>query len=171
MPAQKNAGISGVTIVILKDDMLPKGPKGLPSMLDYRLQVANGSMYNTPPAFGIYIFGLIGRWLRDDIGGLKKMEQLNREKARLIYDALDSSGGFYRGHAAPADRSIMNVTFRLPSEELETAFLSGAKSHKLVELKGHRSVGGIRASIYNAMPLAGVKALRDYMVDFHKKNG
>ncbi len=169
--AQKNAGISGVTAVIVRNDLLARGGKDLPAMLDYRVQAENGSMYNTPPTFAIYILMLVCRWLKNDIGGLAKMAQLNRDKSQLLYQVLDGSGGFYRGHAKTDCRSTMNVTFRLPSEELETAFATEAKGHKLVELKGHRSVGGIRASIYNAMPVAGVKALRDFMVDFQKKHG
>ena len=169
--AQKNAGISGVTAAIIRNDLLARGGKDLPAMLDYRLQVENGSMYNTPPTFAIYILMLVCRWLKNDIGGLAKMAQLNRDKSQLLYQVLDASGGFYRGHAQADCRSTMNVTFRLPSEELETAFVNEAKKHKLVELKGHRSVGGIRASIYNAMPLAGVQTLRDFMVDFQKKQG
>jgi phosphoserine aminotransferase len=169
--AQKNAGISGVTAVIVRNDLLAQGNKNLPAMLDYRLQAENGSMYNTPPTFAIYILMLVGRWLKNDVGGLAKMAQLNREKSQLLYKVLDGSGGFYRGHAQAECRSTMNVTFRLPTEELETAFVSQAKGHKLVELKGHRSVGGIRASIYNAMPLAGVQTLRDFMLDFQKKHG
>jgi len=169
--AQKNAGISGVTTIILRDDLLPRGAEGLSPMLDYRVQAENQSLYNTPPTFAIYITMLIGRWLRDEIGGLDKMAALNRRKSKLLYDTLDSSGGFYRGHAEKPSRSDMNVTFRLPSEELENAFVAEAKQRKLVELKGHRSVGGIRASIYNAMPLAGVETLRDFMLEFQKKHG
>jgi phosphoserine aminotransferase len=169
--AQKNAGISGVTTVIVRDDLLARAGKDLPAMLDYRLQAENDSLYNTPPTFAIYITMLIGRWLKNEIGGLKKMAELNEKKAKLLYDQLDSSGGFYHGHAEKSCRSAMNVTFRLPNEELETAFVGEAKKLQLFELKGHRSVGGIRASIYNAMPLAGVETLRDFMVDFKKKNG
>ncbi len=160
-----------MTTVIASDEFLARGGKDLPAMLDYRLQAENQSLYNTPPTFAIYITMLIGRWIRDEIGGLEKMAELNRRKSKLLYDAIDSSSGFYRGHAEKSCRSDMNVTFRLPSEELEATFASEAKQHKLVELKGHRSVGGIRASIYNAMPLQGVETLRDYMVDFQKKHG
>jgi phosphoserine aminotransferase len=145
-------------------------PKGLPVMLDYKLQAENDSLYNTPPTFAIYILMLIGRWLRDEVGGLTKMAELNRAKAKLLYDLIDEHADFYRGHAQKDCRSQMNVTFRLPSEELETAFVKGAQSQDLFDLKGHRSVGGIRASIYNAMPRAGVEKLRDYMLDFRKKN-
>ena len=168
--AQKNAGISGVTAVIVRDDLLERVPKGLPVMLDYKLQAENDSLYNTPPTFAIYILMLIGRWLRDEIGGLAKMAEVNRAKAKLLYDVLDEHSDFYRGHAQKDCRSQMNVTFRLPSEELETAFVKGAHSLGLFDLKGHRSVGGIRASIYNAMPRNGVEKLRDFMLDFRKKS-
>ena len=169
--AQKNAGIAGVTAIIIRDDLLKRTPEGLSAMLDYRLLAENDSMYNTPPTFAIYMLMLVGRWLRDTIGGLDKMAELNRAKAKLLYDVLDNSGGYYRGHAQKDCRSQMNVTFRLGTEELEAAFAKGAKAAGLMDLKGHRSVGGIRASIYNAMPRAGVEALRDYMLDFQKKNG
>ena len=137
-------------------------------MLDYRLHAKNDSLYNTPPVFAIYILSLITRWLKNEVGGLAKMAERNAEKAKLLYDVLDDSGGFYRGHARPDCRSQMNVTWRLPSEELEATFVKEAKATDLHELKGHRSVGGIRASIYNAMPLEGVRTLRDFMVDFQK---
>jgi len=166
--AQKNAGIAGVTVVIVRDEMLARSASNLPSMLDYRLQAKNDSLYNTPPVFGVYILLLVARWLRHQIGGLDKMAQINREKARMLYDTLDASNGFYRGHAQPDSRSAMNVTFRLPNEELETLFVKEAQSQKLFDLKGHRSVGGIRASIYNAMPVEGVERLRDFMQNFRK---
>jgi len=169
--AQKNAGISGVTAVIIRDDLLKRTPKGLPAMLDYQLQAANDSLYNTPPVFGIYVLMLIARWLKHDIGGLKKMAEINQEKAKLLYDVLDANPDFYRGHARADSRSMMNVTWRLPSEELEQAFVKQAQSRSLVDLKGHRSVGGIRASIYNAMPREGVVALRDFMLEFKQQNG
>ena len=169
--AQKNAGISGITTVIVHDTLLEKAADGLPSMLDYRLQAKNDSLYNTPPVFGVYILMLIGRWLRDEIGGLQKMATINREKAALLYDLLDSSGGFYRGHAKPDCRSAMNVTFRLPSEDLEQTFVKEAQALGLYDLKGHRSVGGIRASIYNAMPREGVEKLRDFMQKFKATRG
>ncbi len=170
MPAQKNAGIAGVTVVIVRDDLLAKVPENLPPMLDYRLQAKNDSLYNTPPVFAIYILSLITKWLKNEVGGLAKMAQRNETKAKLLYDALDGSDGFYRGHAQPDSRSQMNVTWRLPSEELEATFVKEAKTHRLHELKGHRSVGGIRASIYNAMPLEAVRALRDFMVDFQSRH-
>jgi len=164
--AQKNAGIAGVTVVVIRRDVLDRCRDGLPKMLDYRTFVANDSRPNTPPVFAVYILGLVCRWLRDTIGGLAAMARLNAEKAALLYDVLDASGGFYAGHARPDCRSAMNVTFRLPNEALEKEFLAGALERGLVDLKGHRSVGGIRASIYNAMPREGVEALRDWMLEF-----
>ena len=169
--AQKNAGIAGVTAVIVREALLERAHRDLPSMLDYRLQAKNDSLYNTPPVFGIYILMLIGRWLRDEIGGLAKMADINRAKAGMLYDVIDSSGGFYVGHAQPDCRSAMNVTFRLPTEELEQSFVKLAKDEGLYDLKGHRSVGGIRASIYNAMPVAGVEKLRDFMKKFKATRG
>jgi phosphoserine aminotransferase len=166
--AQKNAGIAGVTAVIIRKDLLDRSRDDLPSMLDYRTFVQAGSRPNTPPVFAIYILGLVCRWIRDAMGGLAGMHRHNAAKARLLYDVLDASGGFYAGHARPDCRSDMNVTFRLPDERHETAFVKGAAAQGLVDLKGHRSVGGIRASIYNAMPVAGVEALRDYMLDFQR---
>jgi len=169
--AQKNAGPAGVTVVIAREELIRRAPAGLPPMLDYRTFADNESRYNTPPTFGIYILMLICRWLKNEIGGLAKMYELNRKKAALLYDVLDKHPMFYQGHAQPDCRSLMNVTFRLPSEELEKAFLDGAKQQKLIDLKGHRSVGGIRASIYNAMPRKGVETLRQYMLDFVKQRG
>lgn len=167
--AQKNIGPSGVTVVILRDDMLAKIPDGLHTMLDYRTHVENKSLYNTPNTWGIYIINLVCRWIKDK-GGLPAMGRENEEKAQLLYDAIDSSD-FYRGHADPDCRSIMNVTFRLPTEELEKKFTSEATAQALDGLKGHRSVGGIRASIYNAFPREGVEALVSFMKEFEKKNG
>lgn len=169
--AQKNAGPSGVTVVIARDDLIRQAPANLPPMLDYRAYADNESRYNTPPTFGIYIVMLICRWLKNDIGGLAKMHELNQSKAGLLYDVLDKHSEFYHGHAQKDCRSLMNVTFRLPNEELEKAFLEGAKQLKLIDLKGHRSIGGIRASIYNAMPREGVETLRQYMLDFAKQRG
>jgi phosphoserine aminotransferase len=139
-------------------------------MLDYRLQAENDSHYNTPPVFGVYVLLLVARWLKHEVGGLARMAEINREKAGLLYDVVDRYPAFYRGHARADSRSRMNVTFRLPSEALEAKFAAEAKSRELVELKGHRSVGGIRASIYNAMPREGVTALADFMREFHEKN-
>jgi phosphoserine aminotransferase len=167
--AQKNMGPSGVTLVIIRDDMLQRIPDGLHTMLDYRIQVENKSLYNTPNTWGIYIIDLVCKYLKDQ-GGLEGMERLNEEKAGLLYDAIDSTD-FYRGHADADARSIMNVTFRLPSEDLEKKFASEATAAGLDGLKGHRSVGGIRASIYNAFPREGVEALVSFMKEFEKKNG
>lgn len=169
--AQKNAGPAGVTVVIVRDDLLARAPSDLPTMMTYRTYVEHGSLYNTPPVFSIYVLMLVTRWLRDDVGGLDRMRSRNRAKAGLLYDVLDGSASFYRGHARDGSRSLMNVTFRLPTEELERAFLSEAATGGLVELKGHRSVGGIRASIYNAMPIEGVRALAAFMREFHEGHG
>jgi phosphoserine aminotransferase len=166
--AQKNAGPAGVTVVILRDDLVARSSDKLQGMLNYSNFVKEQSLYNTPPVFGVYIVKLVTDWLLGDIGGLAKMQQLNRQKAQLLYDAIDRSNGYYQGHAQPAARSLMNVTFRLPSDEQQEKFLAGAKQRKLVELKGHRSVGGIRASIYNAMPQAGVEALAQFMEEFRR---
>jgi phosphoserine aminotransferase len=168
--AQKNAGPAGLALVIVRDDVLTHVPDGLPTMLDYRTYAGHHSMYNTPPVFAIYILLLVTRWLREEIGGLTAMHQRNREKAGLLYDVIDRSDGFYRGHAEPASRSLMNVTFRLPNAELEQGFVADAALEGLVELKGHRSVGGIRASIYNAMPRDGVEQLAAFMRDFAVTN-
>ncbi|HYJ85338.1 MAG TPA: 3-phosphoserine/phosphohydroxythreonine transaminase [Pyrinomonadaceae bacterium] len=167
--AQKNMGPSGVTLVIMRDDLLRSIPDGLHTMLDYRTHVDNKSLYNTPNTWGIYIISLVCKWLLDK-GGLEAMHRENEKKAQLIYDAIDSTD-FYRGHADHDSRSIMNVTFRLPSEDLEKKFASEATAQGLDGLKGHRSVGGIRASIYNAFPLEGVQALVGFMKEFETKNG
>ena len=164
--AQKNAGPAGVTVAIVRDDVLARIPAGLPTLMDYRTYVESRSMYNTPPVFAIYVLMLVTRWLSDEVGGLEKQLERNREKASLIYDAIDGSAGFYRGHAEPGSRSLMNVTWRLPSDDLERRFLGEAAALGLVELKGHRSVGGIRASVYNAMPLDGARALAGFMRRF-----
>jgi phosphoserine aminotransferase len=166
--AQKNAGIAGVTVVIMRKDLLERSRDDLPTMLDYRTYAKNGSRPNTPPVFAVYVLGLVCQWLRDGVGGLAAMNRHNLSKAKLLYDVLDASGGFYAGHARPDCRSDMNVTFRLPDETLEKAFIKGATERRLIDLKGHRSVGGIRASIYNAMPLSGVESLRDYMLEFQR---
>lgn len=168
--AQKNAGPAGVTLVILRDDLLARTPKNLPVMLDYRLQTEAGSMHNTPPVFAVYIVGLVLKWLKAE-GGLQAIARRNQQKADLVYQIIDQSGGFYRGHAVSRDRSLMNVTFRLPNEELEAAFVKQAEAVELVGLKGHRSVGGIRASLYNALPVEAAQALAEFMRDFQRKNG
>ncbi|MFT5526150.1 MAG: phosphoserine aminotransferase [Pirellulaceae bacterium] len=168
--AQKNAGPAGVTIVIIREDLLDRSSDDLPGYLNYKEHDANGSMYNTPPTFGIYLVDLITKWIRDDVGGLEKMAERNAEKSNWLYDVIDQSEGFYTGHAQQADRSWMNVTFRLPNPDLEQKFVAQAKDKGLDGLQGHRSVGGIRASIYNAQTTDGVQALRDFMVDFQKNN-
>jgi phosphoserine aminotransferase len=153
----------------MRDDLLKRIPDGLHTMLDYRTHVEKKSLYNTPNTWGIYIISLVCKWLKDK-GGLEAMHRENEAKAQLIYNAIDSTE-FYRGHADADSRSIMNVTFRLPSEELEKKFTAEATARGLDGLKGHRSVGGIRASIYNAFPLAGVEALVAFMKEFERKNG
>lgn len=164
--AQKNAGPAGVTIVIVRDDLLTDVPDGLPTMLDYRTFTEHGSLLNTPPVFAIYVVLLVTRWLRDDVGGLAEQHERNRAKAATLYEAIDDSEGFYLGHAEAGSRSLMNVTFRLPTAELDARFVSEAAARGLTALRGHRSVGGIRASIYNAMPLEGVEALATFMQAF-----
>lgn len=167
--AQKNMGPSGVTLVIIRDDLLKRIPDGLHAMLDYRTHVDGQSLYNTPNTWGVYVIKLVCKWLKDK-GGLAAMQRENEEKARRLYDAIDATD-FYRGHADPDSRSIMNVVFRLPSEELEKKFTAEATAQGLDGLKGHRSVGGIRASIYNAFPREGVEALVSFMKEFERKNG
>ena len=167
--AQKNLAPAGVTLVFIRDDVLARSPQSLPTMLDYNTHVKDKSLYNTPPVFSIYVMRLVMKWLLEN-GGLEAAERRNQEKAKLIYDAIDSSG-FYRGHAEPGDRSLMNVTFRLPSEDLEKQFVSEATKAGLDGLKGHRSVGGIRASIYNAFPKEGVEALASFMKEFERTYG
>jgi phosphoserine aminotransferase len=168
--AQKNLGPAGVTLVIVRRELLERTPGGLPAVLDYRLMAENKSLYNTPPTFAIYVVGLVLKWIAG-LGGLAALAQRNEEKAALLYDAIDASGGYYRGHAQPASRSRMNVTFRLPSEELEKAFLKEAQANELDGLKGHRSVGGLRASIYNACPPESVRALSTFMREFQRRRG
>lgn len=167
--AQKNMGPSGVTLVIIRDDLLARIPDGMHTMLDYRTHIQNNSLYNTPNTFGIYIIDLVCKWLKGK-GGLEGMLHENEAKAGLLYDAIDATE-FYRGHADVDARSLMNITFRLPSEELEKKFASEATAAGLDGLKGHRSVGGIRASIYNAFPQEGVAALVQFMKEFESKNG
>jgi phosphoserine aminotransferase len=169
--AQKNLGPAGVTIAIVRDDVLAQVPDGVPTMLDYRTFAEHGSMYNTPPVFSIYVSMLVTRWLLQEVGGLEAQHARNREKAGLLYAAIDDSVGFYRGHADHGSRSLMNVTWRLPNEDLDKAFIAQAADEGLVELKGHRSVGGIRASIYNAMPVEGVRALAGFMRGFAADRG
>jgi phosphoserine aminotransferase len=168
--AQKNAGPAGVTAVIVRDDLLSRSGDDLHGYLSYKNHAQEDSLFNTPPTFAIYLMKLVLEWLRDEVGGLAKMHERNRQKAKLLYDVIDNSGGFYRGHAQSVDRSLMNVTFRLPNEDLEKAFVKEAEDRALDGLKGHRSVGGIRASIYNAMPAAGVESLAHFMTEFHKRH-
>ncbi len=167
--AQKNIGPAGLTIVIVRDDLTGQALPGTPSAFDYKQQADNDSMLNTPPTYGIYIAGLVFKWLKDQ-GGLAAMEKHNIAKAAVLYDFLDQSG-FFTSPVARQDRSRMNVPFKLKDEALDEAFLKGAKQRGLVQLKGHRSVGGMRASIYNAMPLAGVQALVDYLREFEAQHG
>ena len=167
--AQKNLGPSGVTVVIVKREFLAKANTAIPTMLRYGTFAKDNSLYNTPPTFSIYLMGLVLAWVKEN-GGLAAVTRRNEEKASLIYDAIDASAGFYRGHAVPAARSLMNITFRLPSEELEKKFLSEAKQAGFVGLAGHRSVGGCRASAYNAVPLEACQELRNLMIRFQKEN-
>jgi len=168
--AQKNIGPAGLAVVIVRDDLLGHAAASTPTMLDYKIHADNGSMYNTPPTYGIYIAGLVFQWLKKN-GGVAAMEQVNIAKAKLLYAAIDASGGFYHCPVSKADRSRMNVPFTLKDANLDGEFLKQAETRGLLQLKGHRSVGGMRASIYNAMPLAGVQALVDFMNEFAKRNG
>jgi phosphoserine aminotransferase len=169
--AQKNAGIAGVTVAVIRRDLLSRSQEKLPAMLNYQTFVEKGSRPNTPPVFAVYILGLVCEWILNEVGGLEHIAARNAAKVSKVYDVIDSSEGFFRGHACPASRSIMNVTFRLPSEELEAAFVKNAAAEGLSDLKGHRSVGGIRASIYNAMPAEGVDALCQFMSNFKSSHG
>ncbi len=168
--AQKNIGPAGACLVILRKDMLDRIPETVPTMLKYSTYAAKNSLYNTPPCFAVYTIQLVLKWLEEAIGGLDKMAAINQSKARLLYGFIDSSD-FYRATAEPDSRSLMNVTFRLPSEKLEQQFVEQALANGLGGLKGHRSVGGCRASIYNAITLGAVEALVDFMKAFEKKNG
>ena len=167
--AQKNAGPAGLTFVIVREDLVGAAAKGTPSVMDYKLQADAGSMLNTPATYAMYVAGLVFKWLKQ-AGGLAAIEKRNIEKARLLYDFLDKSA-FFRNPVAREDRSRMNVPFTLAKPDLDGAFLEGAEERGMVQLKGHRSVGGMRASIYNAMPLEGVQRLVDYMRDFEHKHG
>jgi phosphoserine aminotransferase len=162
-------GPAGLTLVIVRDDLIGHALPITPSAFNYQLQAENDSMYNTPPTYAIYVAGLVFQWLKR-LGGLAAMEQRNIAKARLLYDYLDRSR-FFHNPVDPRDRSRMNVPFTLQNAELDDEFLKGAKARGMIQLKGHRSVGGMRASIYNAMPLAGVKALVEFMRDFERRQG
>lgn len=168
--AQKNIGPAGVCMVIIREDMLKMVPETLPTMLKYTTFSSKNSLFNTPPCFAIYTLQLVMKWLEETVGGLDKMEEINQKKAQCLYNVLDSSE-FYRGTTEPESRSMMNVTFRLPNEELEKTFIQEALENGFGGLKGHRSVGGCRASIYNATTLEAVEALIDFMKSFEQKNG
>jgi phosphoserine aminotransferase len=167
--AQKNLGPSGVTVVIIRKDLLEKENTAIPAILKYSTHAKNNSLYNTPPTFGIYMLGEVLKWVEAE-GGLAAIEARNEAKAKLIYDAIDESNGFYTGHAEVSSRSLMNITFRVADEQLETLFLQEAKEAGFVGLDGHRSVGGCRASAYNAVPVETCQALADFMHDFRLKN-
>lgn len=166
---QKNLGPAGVVVVVAKRSLLEKSPENLPTMLKYETFYKKNSLYNTPPAFSIYMVGKVAAWIKN-CGGLEEMAKRNSVKAKILYDAIDESNGFYKGHAEKDSRSFMNVTFRLPTEELEKKFVAEALEKNLSGVKGHRSVGGMRASIYNAMPIEGVETLADFMKTFAKNN-
>ena len=167
--AQKNAGPAGVTIAIVKNSLVTDVPGAVPTLLKYKTQLDANSLYNTPPTFAIYMLGLVMKWLKGQ-GGVEGIEKLNKEKAALIYDAIDNSEGFYKGHAQKDSRSLMNITFTLKESSLEEKFIEEAAKIDLIALKGHRSIGGMRASVYNAMPLEGAKALADFMKKFMQEN-
>jgi len=168
--AQKNIGPSGLTLVIIREELLGMAPLTIPTVMDYAVMAENGSMLNTPPTYGIYIAGLVFQWLKRQ-GGLAGIDALNAEKARILYECIDGSAGFYHNPVDPDCRSRMNVPFTLANPELDAAFLAESKTAGLVSLKGHKSVGGMRASIYNAVSLEGVQVLVDFMNDFAKRNG
>jgi len=168
--AQKNMGPAGVTLVIIRKDMVERSSDSLHTMLNYKTHVENDSLYNTPTVFGIYLIGLTAKWLKKN-GGLDAMYKTNKAKADLIYKCIDESGGYFKGHADKDSRSLMNITFNLNSEELEKKLVDEATKAGFSGLKGHRSVGGLRASIYNAFPKKGVEDLVSFMKDFQKKNG
>lgn len=167
--AQKNMGPSGVTVVIMKKELLERSQPTLHTMLNYKIHAENDSLYNTPNTFGIYIIDLICKWIQN-LGGLDAMYELNKKKAGLIYDCIDNSNGFYTGHAEKGSRSLMNITFNLKTEELEKQLISEATKAGFDGLKGHRSVGGLRASIYNAFPIKGVEELVSFMKEFQLRN-
>jgi phosphoserine aminotransferase len=167
--AQKNAGPAGLTIVIVREDLIGQAAEGTPSVMDYKLQADADSMLNTPATYSMYVAGLVFKWIKQQ-GGLECVEHMNVEKAKLLYDYLDSSR-FFRNPVAKEDRSRMNVPFTLKDPKLDAEFLKGAQARGLTQLKGHRSVGGMRASIYNAMPIEGVRALVEYMREFEARHG
>ena len=166
--AQKNIGPAGTTLVIFRKDMIEKINPGLPTMMDYHTHIDKASMFNTPPCFAIYVVGLVLKWIEKK-GGLKAIEKNNIEKAQLIYDILDNSD-FYRGTVVKEDRSLMNIPFRLPTEDLEKKFITESLENGMLNLKGHRSVGGCRASLYNSLPIKSAQDLAQFMMDFERKN-
>jgi phosphoserine aminotransferase len=168
--AQKNLGPSGVTVIILREDLLKDAPKNIPTMLRYSTYLKNNSLYNTPPVYSVYMVNLVLKWIKGN-GGLTAMEAKNREKTSLVYNTIDSSGGFYEGMVEQKDRSIMNITFKLQTEELEKKFLKEAGLQGFIGLAGHRSVGHLRASTYNAVPLESCKALAEFMQQFQNTAG
>jgi len=167
--AQKNLGPSGVAVIIIRDDMIEASNQKLPVMLKYDTYAKNNSLYNTPPSFTIYMIKLVLEWVKG-LGGLDVVEKTNEKKAAMIYDAIDNSNGFYKGHSQKEFRSLMNITYKLPNEGLDKLFIAEAGEIGLAGLKGHREVGGIRASVYNPMPIEGCEKLAQFMVDFQKKN-
>jgi phosphoserine aminotransferase len=169
--AQKNAGIAGLTVVVLDRELLDRCSDRLPLYLNYAKHSAAQSMANTPPTFAVYVLGLVCRWLQDEIGGLTAMQAINEKKSAMLYQVIDQSEGFYRGHARSSDRSRMNVVFTTPNPDLDSRFVQLAATENMTALKGHRSLGGIRASIYNAMPVQGVETLARFMKDFAEANG
>jgi phosphoserine aminotransferase len=169
--AQKNAGVAGVNVIVIDKSLLERCDDRLPSYLDYSKHSKGGSRFNTPPTFAIYVTGLVCKWLQEEMGGLANVAKFNEAKAKLLYDVIDNSEGFYDGHAKTSDRSVMNVVFKLADDEADTKFLEQAANAGMTTLKGHRSLGGIRASIYNAMPMEGVESLVEFMKDFASKNG
>jgi len=168
--AQKNMAPAGLTVAIIREDLIGNAREGTPTMLDYKTHAENDSMYNTPPCYSIYVCKLVLEWLRDEIGGVEKMQQINAKKAAVLYDYLDGSKLFKATVPSAKDRSLMNVTFVTGSDELDKKFCSQAEKAGFVNLKGHRSVGGMRASIYNAMPVEGVEKLVEFMKEFEKNN-
>jgi phosphoserine aminotransferase len=168
--AQKNIGPAGLTIVIVREDLIGHAPSGLPTMMDYKIHADNESMYNTPPTYAIYMAGLVFQWLKRN-GGVGKMEQKNITKAKLLYDAIEVSNNFYHCPVAKADRSRMNIPFRTADAATDADFLKQAEARGMLQLKGHKLAGGMRASIYNAMPLEGVQALASFMGEFAQRKG
>jgi phosphoserine aminotransferase len=168
--AQKNLGPSGVTVAVIRDELLKQVNKNIPTMLSYGTHAKNSSLYNTPPVHSIYMVNLVLKWVKDK-GGVEAMEKINVQKSQLVYDVIDQSGGFYQGIIDKPHRSIMNITWRMKDEALEKAFVKESEQHGFVGLAGHRSVGGLRASAYNAVPYEACKALADFMIDFQRRNG